>query len=301
MSVFTSTRELGTQQQTRNFKVQTGWKKHAMALAGYKASGEKNWWGKWVGATPIAKNIAGKHLAEGSDAEEVIASQTGAELKHQFGTASFAASFLGGIGGGGGDAASTGTKGASSGGGMFAKAGQGTKGAGGGGTWVGGQINKFGGGGGAAQGVGNTSGVGSSMFKEGTKANDFMNSEAGKNLTDGMTAEGKKKIMDEINKNSDGTPNSGFGSSPTDNFGNNKDKSFGQAESTSNISGDPKTSSEAKGWKEASDYKGMGSHGLVGQFTNLYAEKMAIADAHKAKAQSMFNQKQTSAGSGYTS
>ena len=303
MSVFTSTRELDTQQQTRNFKVQTGWKRHAMALAGYKASGEKNWWGKWVGATPIAKNIAGKHLAEGSDAEEVIASQTGAELKHQMGTASFAASFVGGgggsdfMGGSGGASAASGAGGSatgSSGGGLASKFGQGTGGAAGQGTVAGNTMNQYLGGSGGAnslqstfqKGISGLDKAGSTRFSEEWKAKERVKT--------------KKEMDKEIDELTDEEVLA-MGGVEGDEYVNFEGDTNRQAEGTSNISGAPKTSSEAKGWKEASDYKGMGSHGLAGQFTNLYAEKMAIADAHKAKAQSMFNQKQKSAGSGYSS
>lgn len=282
MAVFTSTRELATQRQTKNFKSQTGWKAVAMNMLGYKASGEKNWFGKYVGGVGIGKNLAAKQLGKGSDAEEVIGSQTDAELEHQMGTAKFAMNFVGGGGGmdfmggsSGGAGASQGASGSATGGGMFPKAGQGTAGKDGGGTWMGGQINKFGGGGGAAQGS-----SGESILDNKIIGGDgsMTGGESGKKLADDIVANGKQKTIEEMSDEAILAMN--------ENEYTNDSTEAGQKDADLT-----NESSQTKDWGKVS--KATDSIPIVGEFAGLYTQKMEMADAYKRKAHSMFNQKTT--------
>mgnify|MGYP003672415922 CR=1 FL=1 len=123
MAVFTNTRDLLQQKQSREFKKQTGWKKTAMAAMGYNDDGTKNTFGKYFGHGNVLMDsyIPGM-LAKGSDGEEVIKSQRGAEWKKQIDVVKFIGNFVGGGAAGGAVGAGAG---ASAVGGGLAKTGSG--------------------------------------------------------------------------------------------------------------------------------------------------------------------------------
>jgi len=178
--MFTDQRELAIQDRRRQFKPQTGWKKTAMSMIGYKADGTKNWYGKYFGFGNVLRDsyVSG-WLGKGSDAEEVIKSQRGAEWGKQIGIAKFATNFIGGgaLGGGGK--------------GLFSKAGTMGKGVGGGATKAGAFISQLGGG---------SVKAGDSMFAN--KSTDVVaNKSAIDKITDGVIDEDKQKIKDNIFNN----------------------------------------------------------------------------------------------------
>jgi hypothetical protein len=264
MAIFTSTSELEQQKQHRNFKKQTGWKAGAMAMMGHKATGEKNAFGKYLGGSPLMTLGAGI-MSKDSDAEEVMKSQQAAEISHQIGVAKFVGEIYGA---GAASGAVSGAGGASSGGGgLFGKAGTMGKGAGGGATKAGAFLSQAGGG--SSQTVG---GGGSSMFKEGTKASDIANSEAGKSLTNKLSEQGKQSVIDEMN-------------APAGDTLPLESEYTTEADAVSLAGGanvDPSvTSGQTKGMNTVSG--ATESLPLIGSATGLYAEKMAIADAYEGK------------------
>jgi hypothetical protein len=264
MALFTSTSELEQQKLHKNFKKQTGWKAGAMAMMGHKATGEKNAFGKYLGGSPLMTLGAGI-MSKDSDAEEVMKSQQAAEISHQIGVAKFVGEIYGA---GAASGAVSGAGGASSGGGgLFGKAGTMGKGAGGGATKAGAFLSQAGGG--SSQTVG---GGGSSMFKEGTKASDIANSEAGKSLTNKLSEQGKQSVIDEMN-------------APAGDTLPLESEYTTEADAVSLAGGanvDPSvTSGQTKGMNTVSG--ATESLPLIGSATGLYAEKMAIADAYEGK------------------
>jgi len=217
MAVFSSTQELEQQDQHSRFKAQTGWKAAAMAPL-FKRTGKKTNFNKALSFVPgmgLVTNLAGRNLSSGSSASEVIKGQTkdemgaavgdlklGAEAFMALGGANAIGVGMQGAGAGGGatkvGSALSGAMGGSAktasaatkmGGGLFGKAG--TKGLGelGGATKAGAFISKLGGGVSKTVAQGGTS-----MFAD----------KAGTALTDKIASEGKQKVMDQMNTDSEG-------------------------------------------------------------------------------------------------
>jgi len=291
MAVFTSTQELDQQAQHKNFQKQTGWKKTAMMLSGYKDTGEKNTFGRFAGGSPMM-TIGGNVFSKGSSAEEVVKSQRSKEIGHQIGVAKFVGSIMtagaggaaGGAASGGASAGASGVGGAAtSGGGLFAKAGTKGLGAGGGATKAGAFMSKVGGGGSQTIAQGGKGSVMDSMFKEGSKASELANSEGGKRLTNELTSQAKQKIKDGVNSSGDPTvedelPNEDAYTTGVDENGNpiSAEAQAGNAQvDTTTESGSAKAMGTAAGATSAIP--------IIGEGIGLYAEKMAIADAHTAK------------------
>lgn len=292
MAVFTSTRELQQQAQHKNFKKQTGWKASAMSMMGYKATGEKNTFGKYLGGSPMM-TIGGNILAKGSDAEEVTKSQRGAELGHQIGVAKFVGSIMtagaggaaGGAASGGASAGASGASGAASaGGGLFGKAGTMGKGAMGGSTKAGAFISKVGGGSSQTALKGGKGSVldnmanGESMFKEGSKVGDLANTQGGQMLSDKLQSEGKQAVMDQMSKDSEGMTDEEIKAMAETESTTEQDavSQAGNAQVDSTVE-----SGSAKATGQAAD--ATSAIPLIGEGVGLYAEKMAIADAYKSK------------------
>tara|TARA_R100000742_G_C4279640_1_gene104909 strand:+ start:3950 stop:4750 length:801 start_codon:yes stop_codon:yes gene_type:complete len=105
MAIFEDNRELARQERFVGMDKVDGWKKTALAVMGYKDTGEKNWWGKTGLPGGLSRGIS-KSLAKGTDTAEVFketddeyAAAQMAKAKFGFETAK-AVVGLGGIGGG---------------------------------------------------------------------------------------------------------------------------------------------------------------------------------------------------------
>jgi len=288
MAVFTSAKELDVQDKTRNFRAVTGWKASALEAAGYKTSGEKTDVNKYLGGTP-SSIIAGNILSQGTDTGDVIASQREDEIKHQLGVVELVGSIMSmgsSSGGGGGGAASGG-----------ASAGAGASGAATGassGTWAGNTMREMTGG---ASGYGKN--YGKNTGTTGSKASGALSGassdamtvgkgDAGSALVDSYVSGQKERTIEDMNT-------SQRGGMTDEQILNLKDEDVVNAGgSSSNKAGIVADSSENERMKSVTEYEGIGSHGVGMQAANLYQEKLAIADAHKRKAHSIWNQ--TTAG-----
>ncbi len=72
MAIFEDTRELSRQQRHVGMDKVTGWKKTALAMMGYKDTGEKNWFGKTGIPNSLTTRFLSNQLSKGSDAEKVL-------------------------------------------------------------------------------------------------------------------------------------------------------------------------------------------------------------------------------------
>ena len=289
MAVFTSTNELQQQAQHKNFNKVTGWKKGAMSLLGYKDTGQKNAFGKFFGhGNVLLDSYVPGALAKGTDAEEVIKSQRGEEWAHQIGTAKLAANIItmGASGGataaaGGATAGASGASGAavaSQGGGLFSKAGTMGKGQFGGATKAGAFISKAGGGSSrtALQGGASSAGL-PSMFKEGSKANNLLSGEAGQKLTNEITAKGKQKVMDEMDKasSSDDTSDVPEADVVQDALG---DATAQAGNALVDTTGESTEAKQMQGVAKATS-----AIPIIGEAAGLYAHRLQMAQGYKNK------------------
>jgi hypothetical protein len=244
MAIFTRRSELAQQKKHKNYSKATGsMRTSAMALAGYKDTGEKNLWGKINPIGTPGNLIAGK-LASGTDAGEVINSQRSDEIAGDLATAKLAVSIAGVANPGG----------ATGGGGMFGKAGTKGMGAGGGATKAGAFISQAGG------GTSETIANGGSVFQ----------GEAGKALTDKMTSENKQALSDSMNASMDLTDEDAAAPSP----GEMEAIEEGEVEST-------ETDATADTLSKVGDATSMIP--VAGEAIALAGQKMAIANNYKNK------------------
>jgi hypothetical protein len=105
MAIFEDNRELARQERFVGMDKVDGWKKTALAVMGYKDTGEKNWWGKTGLPGGLSRGIS-KSLAKGTDTAEVFKETDDEYAAAQMAKAKFgfeaakAVVGLGGIGGG---------------------------------------------------------------------------------------------------------------------------------------------------------------------------------------------------------
>ena len=72
MAIFDDTRELSRQERYVGMDKVTGWKKAALAMMGYKDTGEKNWFGKTGIANSPSTRFLSKQLSKGTDTQKVF-------------------------------------------------------------------------------------------------------------------------------------------------------------------------------------------------------------------------------------
>ena len=271
MAVFTDTRQLSQQRKHTPFKKVTGWKKAALAMFGYTDTGEKNMFGKYLGGSP-GMTIGGNIISSGTDSNEVIKSQRGAEAEHQGNVLGFAKSIVTTFaGGGGGEAAgavggeAVGAVGgkavgntASSSTGLLSKAGTMGQGANGGPTKAGAFIKNT--------NIGQGGGKEGRMARREAKQNTmFSESEGGQRMQNEVTKNDKQNAIDELNSGNEALAQNKEGAAGFENSQSSNTNTANEiADATSSLEGIPYL-------------------GLLAEGAGLYAEKMAIADAHTAE------------------
>ena len=72
MAIFEDTRELSRQQRHIGMDKVKGWKKTALAIMGYKDTGEKNLWGKTGIPSSPTTRLLSKQLSKGTDTQKVF-------------------------------------------------------------------------------------------------------------------------------------------------------------------------------------------------------------------------------------
>jgi hypothetical protein len=273
MAVFTSTRQLSQQKKHKSFKKVEGWKADALQMMGYNDDGTKNAFGKYLGGS-VGMTIGANVLSSGTDSGEVIASQRESEMNHQMGVVGLIGEIwgMGGSGGGGEGAAASG--GANSGAGGAATSGVGTTAASTGKKGV--NPSVAGGNNASKVGGGSSQSATSEMFKQSGKSG---NSQAQQALSQKLQAQDKDSVMEQMMKDAEGM-------TAEELLAMEDSYNTGDSENITGEGGNKDLNSAAG----ATD-----SIPVAGTAVGLYAEKMAIADAHKAERDKLANR--TTSGS----